>query len=91
MNVRYSYLILLSFVFLISCTSSQKENNICQEDCSKWCSVGCYATEGPTKCIYLEDGSMPCCEALSKGLSLEEFKVVVFENSYRKCNIEQKK
>tara|TARA_Y100001954_G_C15689069_1_gene541771 strand:- start:35 stop:301 length:267 start_codon:yes stop_codon:yes gene_type:complete len=86
MNVRFSYLIFLSFVFFTSCTSSQKQNNICQEDCKKWCSVGCYASEGPTKCLYLEDGSMPCCEALAKGMSLEEFKLVVFENNYRKCN-----
>ena len=86
MNVRISYLIFLSF-FLTSCSSSQKQNNICQEDCKKWCAVGCYASEGPTKCIYLEDGSMPCCEALAKGMSLEEFKVVIFENNYRKCNL----
>ena len=33
----------------------------CQEDCPKSCCLGCKATEGDKKCLFLPDGSMPCC------------------------------
>lgn len=37
------------------------EVSSCNEDCQKACCLGCKATDGDPKCIFLEDGSMPCC------------------------------
>ena len=34
---------------------------LCADNCQKACCLGCKATEGEKKCIFLEDGSMPCC------------------------------
>ena len=33
----------------------------CDVECQKACCLGCKATDGDPKCIFLEDGSMPCC------------------------------
>ena len=33
----------------------------CDDECQKACCLGCKATDGDPKCIFLEDGSMPCC------------------------------
>ena len=85
MNIISKTLTFFALVFFIACSSSQKQNIVCQDACEKWCSLGCYATEGPTKCIFLEDGSMPCCEALAKGISLNEFKILAKKNNYSVC------
>ena len=90
MNIFSKILTLFALVVFTACSSSQKQNIVCQDDCEKWCSLGCYATQGPTKCIFLEDGSMPCCEALAKGISLKEFKTLAKKNNYRVCKSEQK-
>ena len=41
--------------------SSDKSNKECGKDCQKACCLGCKATVGEKTCIFLEDGSMPCC------------------------------
>ena len=83
--------VLISF-FYFSCSEQSKSakeesKKACEVNCEKSCrSLGCYATEGNKNCIYLDDGSMPCC-ALAKGenLSKEEFKIIVVEKSYSSC------
>lgn len=37
------------------------EVSSCDDECQKACCLGCKATDGDPKCIFLEDGSMPCC------------------------------
>jgi hypothetical protein len=45
------------------CEKACCDKKECSSDCKKACCLGCKATEGEKKCIFLEDGSMPCCTA----------------------------
>ena len=40
---------------------ANQETVVCLDYCQKACCLGCKATEGDRKCIFLADGSMPCC------------------------------
>jgi hypothetical protein len=40
---------------------SAVETMACADLCQKACCLGCKATEGDATCIFLADGSMPCC------------------------------
>ena len=59
----------------------------CLQDCQKWCRLGCYATEGKPKCLFLQNKSMPCCDAKIEGLSVEEFKDQSANSLYIKCSL----
>ena len=64
-----------------------KNTDKCLQDCQKWCRLGCYATEGKSKCLFLQNKSMPCCDAKTAGLSVEEFKGQSANSSYIKCSL----
>ena len=81
--------VLISF-FYFSCSEQSKSakeesKKACEVNCEKSCRLGCYATEGNKNCIYLDDGSMPCCVAKGDNLSKEEFISIVVEKSYSSC------
>ena len=76
--------------FFFSCSDQSKSNKeeskkACVENCEKSCRLGCYATEGNKNCIYLDDGTMPCCDARVSNLSKKEFISIVVEKSYSSC------
>ena len=90
-NMKYFKLVavLISF-FYFSCSDQSKSTNeeskkACEVNCEKSCRLGCYATAGNKNCIYLDDGSMPCCDAKVNNLSKEEFISIVVEKSYSSC------
>ena len=58
----------IMFFGISACSNGEIQNTndktnvmVCQEGCQKACCLGCKATEGAKKCIFLSDGSMPCC------------------------------
>ena len=82
---RSNYLEKIKFSSEQSKSAIKESKKACEVNCEKSCRLGCYATEGNKNCIYLDDGSMPCCVAKVDNLSKEEFISIVVEKSYSSC------
>ena len=60
MNIFSKILTLFALVVFTACSSSQKQNIVCQDDCEKWCSRVVMLLKS-TK-YFFRDGSMQSCE-----------------------------
>jgi hypothetical protein len=67
-KLMYFFVAALIFLFVACISGDTKPEDTavelvanCSDDCQKWCCLGCKATQGKKKCIFLEDGTMPCC------------------------------